>query len=402
MLDAAEVLAPIVGVAAACVALGVVRTTFYRWRKAKNSPPFRSERKPSTRALSPEEREKVLDTLNSERFVDLAPPQVYAKLLEEKQYLCSIRTMYRILSENEMVRERRAQRRHPEYKKPELQARGPGQLWSWDITKLKGPSKGTYFYLYVLLDVFSRYVVGWMVAPKESAKLGQKLISESIAKHEVATHSLTVHSDRGAPMTAKSTALLLADLGVAKSHSRPRVSNDNPYSESQFKTLKYRPDFPERFGSLEDARVHCRAFFAWYNEEHYHSSLALFTPADVHYGRLEARVAVRQEALDIAYACHPERFVNKPPSVLRPPEETWINRPSKPEPESASEPEAFVPVHSSSPSVPASSGPDETALTSPGVGSSGPAEAGGREASLLLAQQHQAFPESSASSAHLH
>ena len=224
MMEAAESLAPMVGVVAACVALGVVRATFYRWRAAKQAPPVPRERKPSTRALSPEERQEVLDTLNSERFVDLAPPQVYATLLEEKRYLCSIRTMYRILSENKMVRERRAQRRHPEYKKPELMATGPGQLWSWDITKLKGPTKGVYYYLYVLLDVFSRYVVGWMVAPNESAALGQKLISESIAKHDVATEALTIHSDRGSPMTAKSTALLLADLGVAKSHSRPHVS----------------------------------------------------------------------------------------------------------------------------------------------------------------------------------
>ena len=286
-----------------------------------------NERKPSSRALSPAERQRVLDTLNSEEYVDLAPPQVYALLLEQDKYLCSIRTMYRILAENRMVRERRKQRQHPNYKKPELLADGPNQLWSWDITKLKGPAKWTYYCLYVLLDVFSRHVVGWMLAPNESAELGQNLITSSIEKHDVEPTSLTIHSDRGSPMTAKSMAFLLADLGVTKSHSRPHVSNDNPFSESLFKTLKYRPEFPERFGSMEDARTHVRHFFDWYNNHHHHSSLALFTPADVHYGRVEAKSAARQATLDAAYTKHPERFVHRPPVVSRPPVKAWINPP---------------------------------------------------------------------------
>ena len=311
MIDAVRALSVTVGVMAACIALGVPRASYYRQRApkaakaseqaAKASEQVASARKPSGRALSEAERQQVLDPLNSERFADLAPPQVYATLLDEGTYLCSIRTMYRILSKNQMVRERRAQRRHPTYNKPELVATAPNQLWSWDITKVKGPATWTNYYLYVLLDVYSRYVVGWMVAPKENSKLGQKLIEESIAKQGVDANTLTVHSDRRSPMTAKSMALLLASLGVTKSHSRPRVSNDNPFSESHFKTLKYRPDFPERFGSLEDARAHCRGFFDWYNNQHYHSSLALFTPADVHYGRIDTHASVRQAALNAAW-----------------------------------------------------------------------------------------------------
>ena len=342
MMEAVSALSVIVGVVAACIVLGVSRASYYRQRAPKSPTHTASERKPSSRALPEPERQQVLDTLNSERFVDLAPPQVYATLLDEGTYLCSIRTMYRILSENRMVRERRNQRRHPTYTKPELVATAPNQLWSWDITKLKGPETWTNYYLYVLLDVFSRYVVGWMVAPKESSELGQKLILESIAKQDVDANLLTIHSDRGSPMTAKSMALLLADLGVTKSHSRPRVSNDNPFSESHFKTLKYRPDFPKRFGSLEDARAHCRGFFDWYNDEHYHSSLALFTPADVHYGRVDTRGSVRQAALDAAYASHPERFVHKSPVVNRPPSTVWINPPKANESDTSTADEAIV------------------------------------------------------------
>ena len=385
MMQAAEVLAPLVGVVVACIVLGLARATFYRWRARKDVPQISGERKPSARALSPAERKNVLDTLNSERFVDLAPHQVYAILLEEGQYLCSIRTMYRILEENKMVRERRNQRRHPTYKKPELLATGPNQLWSWDITKLKGPAKWTYYYLYVLLDVFSRYVVGWMVAPRESAELGQKLIAESIARQGVEPTSLTIHSDRGAPMTAKSMALLLADLGVTKSHSRPHVSNDNPFSESHFKTFKYRPGFPERFGSMQDARALSQVFFSWYNDEHHHSSLALFTPADVHYGRVEQKARLRQETLNAAYARHPERFVNKAPSVSRPPDMVWINPPSKSQSGASDAPLVLIPTHPSPPSVPASPAPHETALTGTAVGSWGAGGPGGREASLIAA-----------------
>lgn len=445
---AVTTLALVVGVVAACVALGVVRATFYRWRNSQTKEPSLSERKSPNRALSADERQHVLDTLNSEEFVDLSPPQVYAHLLEKGEYLCSIRTMYRILRENRMVRERRNQRQHPTYKKPELLADGPNQLWSWDITKLKGPVKWTYYCLYVLLDVFSRQVVGWMIAPNESAELGQDLIKSSIAKHHVEPTSLTIHSDRGSPMTAKSMAFMLADLGVTKSHSRPNVSNDNPFSESLFKTLKYRPEFPERFGSIEDARTHLRHFFSWYNNHHYHSSLGLFTPADVHYGRVEAKVETRQVALDTAYARHPERFVHGAPNVSRPPEKVWINPPkessavaddesaspsrtSPPAPtevalagldaelgraaertvsvccpqgqalsnpqcesdsESVSSTAVPVPTHSSSPSVPASPAPHEPAFTRPRVGSWGAGEAGGGEASLMIPQQELRSP----------
>lgn len=326
-MQAVDNLSVLVGVVAACAVLMLPRASFYRWRASHDAEPSVRERIPSSRALTAVERRDVLETLNSERFVDMAPAQVYAALLDEGRYLCSIRTMYRILEEEQMVRERRNQRRHPEYSKPELLATGPNELWSWDITKLKGPEKWTYYCLYVVLDVFSRYVVGWMVAPRESAELGQKLIAESMAREAVEPSRLTIHADRGAAMTAKSTALLLADLGVTKSHSRPHVSNDNPFSESQFKTMKYRPEFPDRFGSPEDARAFCHPFFEWYNYHHHHSSLALYTPADIHFGYVETRSKTRQEALDAAYAAHPERFVHRQPIVEQPPTAVWINPP---------------------------------------------------------------------------
>ena len=234
--------------------------------------------------LSPEERQKVLDLLHTDRFVDQSPREVYATLLDEGTYLCSVRSMYRVLDEQGEVRERRDQLRHPVYQPPELLATGPNQVWSWDITKLKGPVKWTYYYLYVLLDIFSRYVVGWMVAHREQASLARKLIEETCEKQTIEPGQLLVHSDRGPSMSSKPVALLLADLGVTKSHSRPHVSNDNPYSESQFKTLKYRPEFPERFGSMEDARGFCQTFFPWYNTEHHHSGIGFLTPEQVHYG----------------------------------------------------------------------------------------------------------------------
>ncbi len=283
------------------------------------------------RGLPPEERAGVLAVLNSERFADKAPAQVYADLLDDDKYLCSVRTMYRILAASGEVRERRDQLRRPHYAKPELLATAPNQVWSWDITKLKGAEKWTYFYLYVVLDIFSRYVVGWMVSASESAALGQELVRTACERHSVKPGQLTVHADRGSPMVAKSTALLYADLGIAKSHSRPHVSNDNPFSESHFKTIKYRPELPDRFGSVQDARNQVGPLMHWYNDQHKHSSLALLTPADVHYGRADAIVAARQRALDVAHTAHPERFVRGQPRHPSPPAVAWINPPPRTE-----------------------------------------------------------------------
>ncbi len=286
------------------------------------------ERRRQPRALSDEERQAVLDELRSERFVDQAPAQVWAALLEENKYFCGIRTMYRILDANGEVRERRNQLRRPAYKKPELIATRPNEVWSWDITKLKGPAKWTYFYLYVILDIFSRYVVGWMVADCEAASLAKRLIEESCDKQGIEPGQLTLHADRGPSMKSKPVAHLLADLGATKSHSRPHVSNDNPFSEAQFRTLKYRPDFPDRFGCIQDGKAFSRDFFHWYNNEHYHSGLNLLTPAMVHYHQAEDVVRRRQQVLDLAYARHPERFINKRPEVIGPPKEVWINPPA--------------------------------------------------------------------------
>jgi len=317
-------LAPVVGLVAACAALAVPRATFYR----RQRPPQPGEpRPPSHRALPPDERAAVLAELNSERFADKAPAQVYADLLDEEKYLCSVRTMYRILAAAGEVRERRDHLHRPAYKKPELLATAPNQVWSWDITKLKGPAKWTYFYLYVVLDIFSRYVVGWMVAGRESAALGQELVQTACERHDIEPGQLILHADRGSPMVAKSTALLCADLGISKSHSRPHVSNDNPFSESQFKTIKYRPELPDRFGSLQDARAQVGPLMHWYNHEHKHSSLALLTPADVHYGRVDTIIGARQRVLDLAHAAHPERFVRGQPTHPSPPDAAWINPP---------------------------------------------------------------------------
>jgi len=282
----------------------------------------------------------VLATLTEERFVDRAPEEVYATLLDEDTFLCSPRTMYRILKAHKAVQERRRQRRHPEYKKPELVARAPNEVWSWDITKLKGPSKGVYFYLYVLMDIFSRLVVGWMLADRENANLAGVLIAESCTRHGVRPDTLMLHSDRGAPMTAKCTAQLLSDLGVTRSLSRPHVSDDNPFSEAQFKTLKYAPAFPNRFGGYEHARSHCREFFPWYNGEHRHSGIAMLTPRNVHEGRADEVLAKRNAALDAAFAVHPERFPRGAPKVRPLPEAVWINPP----PPDATVPEVTEPA----------------------------------------------------------
>jgi putative transposase len=277
-------------------------------------------------ALSASERNEVLDILHEDRFIDKAPQEVYAKLLDERKYICSIRTMYRILEKEGEVKERRNQLIRPHYVKPELIATAPNQVWTWDITKLKGPVKWTYYHLYVILDIFSRYVVGWMVAHRELSSLAQKLIKETIKKQSVQPGQLLIHADRGSSMTSTPVAFLLADLGVTKSHSRPSVSNDNPYSESQFKTMKYRPEFPDRFGSIEDARAFSQTFFPWYNREHYHSGLGLLTPENVHYGRSARILEDREEVLMAAYGKHPERFKGKMPKPILPPDTVWINR----------------------------------------------------------------------------
>jgi len=317
------------GARALCEALSEPRSSWYRSRKPRPivSPPHRS-----TRRLTNAEELRVLDTLNSERFQDMAPGEAYATLLDEGVYLCSERTMYRILSRHSqnVIRRQSAPRL---YTKPELLATRPNELWSWDITRLKGPVKWTYFYLYKVLDVFSRYVVGWMVAYRESAGLAQDLIAEACRKQEIVPGTLTIHADNGSPMKAVTFAQLLTDLGVAKSHSRPSVSNDNPFSESAFKTLKYRPGYPERFGSIEDARLFCREFFTWYNTEHRHSGIAMVTPENVHYHTHQDVLNARSMTLSQAYQEHPERFVKGIPKVQTVPPEVWINKPNTKEQE---------------------------------------------------------------------
>ena len=315
---------------ALCAGVGVSRASLYRHQRPAVPPRPRPARAASPRALGPGERQAVLDVLHTERFVDQSPAEVHATLLEEQTYLCSTRTMYRLLAEAGEVRERRDQARHPAYAKPELVATTPNQIWSWDITKLKGPVPYLYFSLYVILDLFSRYVVGWMVAAHESARLAERLIEATCHKQGIAPNQLTIHADRGAPMRSKLVAELFADLAIAASHSRPRVSNDNPFSEAQFRTVKYRPEFPERFGSLEDARAIGHDLFAWYNDAHHHSGLRYVTPADVHYGRADTMLDVRHRARLAAYVAHPERFVKGPPRRETLPAAVWINPPTKP------------------------------------------------------------------------
>ena len=315
-----------VGTSAACKALDIARPTFYR-RIAAKIDNAATVRPAPPRALSVLERQKVLDVLHTDRFIDRATTEVYATLLDEGTYHCSARTMYRILDETGEVRERRDQVRHPHYRAPELLATGPNQVWSWDITKLLGPVKWSYFYLYVILDIFSRYVVGWMVAHGESSILAKRLIGETCEKQNIVPGQLTLHADRGSSMKSKPVALLMADLGVTKTHSRPHVSDDNPYSEAQFKTLKYRPGFPDRFGSIQDARSFCLEFFPWYNDDHRHSGIGLMTPGMVHYGKAERVTSQRQIVLASAFDAHPERFVCGMPTPPELPDAAWINKP---------------------------------------------------------------------------
>ena len=316
--DAVATLAPRTGTRAACAAVGAPQASYYRRRRA-SPPPVRREPVPHAgrvqpRALAPAERQAILEVLHNERFADLAPAEVWATLLDEGTYLGSVSTFYRVLRAAGESRERRRQATHPATVKPELAATAPNQVWSWDITKLPGPAKWTCYYLYVILDIFSRYATGWMAATRESAVLAEKLIAATCAKQHISHGQLAIHAGRGSSMTSKPVAFLLADPGVTQSHSRPHVSNDNPYSESQFKTLKYRPDFPRRFASIEAARAHCQVFFPWYNHEHRHTGLGLHTAADIHYGRAQAIQAARAGVLTAAFAAHPERFVRHPPA----------------------------------------------------------------------------------------
>lgn len=328
--DAIEELAPVVGVRAACRAVGEPRARHYR-RHRKSPVPPRPERviTPQPRALAEVERKEIRRVLNSDEHQDEAPATVYAKLLDEGVYLGSVATMYRVLREHGEVGDRRRHATHPARVKPELVATGPNQVYSWDITKLHGPVKWTYYYLYSIIDIYSRYVPGWMLARAERASLAEALMAETIEKQGIRAGELTIHSDRGSPMIAQPVAHLLADLGVTKSHSRPHVSNDNPYSESHFRTLKYRPDFPRSFGSFEDARAHCERFFGWYNDDHRHSGIGFHTPADVHYGRAKLVRKRRGQVLTAAYAAHPERFVRKIPTPPELPTVAWINRPEE-------------------------------------------------------------------------
>jgi putative transposase len=324
---AAEALSPIIGTRPACRALGLAPATLYRRRRPAQARAPQPRPAPP-RALSAAERELVLAELHGERFADAAPAEVWAALLDEGRYLCSERTMYRLLAAEGEVSERRDQLTHPAYARPELLASRPNQVWSWDISKLKGPATWTYYYLYVVLDVFSRYVVAWTLQLRESGEIAKELIGQALTQQQVEAGTLTVHADRGSSMTSKPVAFLLADLGVAKTHNRPYTASDNPYSEAHFKTLKYRPAFPARFASLEEGRAFCREFFAWYNEEHRHSGIGLMAPAAVHHGRAEEIYKDRACVLEAAYALTPERFVKRPPRPPELPKAAWINKPA--------------------------------------------------------------------------
>jgi putative transposase len=325
MIALVEHAAPEFGVVAACAAIGLPRASYYRSQREVAEPKPRPK---SKRALTDAERQVVLDMLHEPRFVDRSPDEIHAQLLDENVYLCSRRTMYRILADNEEVRERRRQTTHPPRAVPRLCATAPNQVWSWDITKLHGPHKWTYFYLYVVLDLFSRHVVGWLLATKESATLAQRLLTQTCKSQGIERDTLTLHQDRGSPMTSKTFAQACADLGVTTSFSRPRVSNDNPFSESQFKTFKYQPDFPGSFDDIAHAKRHTHDFIEWYNNEHHHAGIGFMTPSDVHHGLAAAKWHARAEALAVAYAAHPERFSHGPPTPPALPTHVWINQPS--------------------------------------------------------------------------
>ena len=314
-----------VAVYEAIEALGLSKASYYR----SLNPIIKGPKRRSGRSLSEAEQQEVLNVLHSPRFADTAPAEVVAQLLDDGQYVASERTIYRILKAHDEVKERRRLRKHPVYSKPELLATGPNQLWSWDITKLRGPRRLEYYQLYVMLDIYSRYVVGWLLSRSESSVLAKKLILESCERQNVSKDQLTIHSDRGPAMKSKTVAELLDQLSVLKSHSRPHVSNDNPYSEAQFKTTKYSLSYPDRFGSFEDARTFCRNFMDWYNHEHCHSGLLMLTPADVHFGKAKQRLEQRHQIMQTAYQSKPERFVRGEPKLKALEAEVWINAPSK-------------------------------------------------------------------------
>jgi putative transposase len=324
-MDSMKLLSGTTSIQTACQALMLPRANYYRYLAPK--PHRLNVDRLSPLSLTTPERQIVLDVLHSERFIDSAPAEIHATLLDEGTYVCSVRTMYRILQGNGEGKERRRQRAHHVYQKPELLAQQPNEVWSWDITRLKGPKKWTYYYLYVIMDIFSRFVVGWSVAHRESAKLAELLIKDSCYRQSIQRNQLTIHADRGSSMKSKPVAFLLADLGVTKSHSRPYQSNDNPYSESQFKTLKYNPGFPDRFGSIEDARAFSRDFFNWYNHEHRHSGIAMMTPASMHDGNATNILAKRNDVLFDAFNKNPNRFKYCIPKAADLPDAVWINKP---------------------------------------------------------------------------
>lgn len=317
-----------IGVKAACKGFGVSRSSYYYWKKGTPKTSLSQPKRTPDFAYSEQERKDILTVMNSEIYMDDTPYEIFASQLDKGNYLCSIRTMYRILEENDQVKERRNIKRTNNYQKPELLATEPNQVWSWDITKLKGPEKWTYFYLYVIMDIFSRYVVGWMVAHRELSSLAQKLIEETCDRQHIESGQLTIHADRGSSMKSKPVAFLLSDLGITKSHSRPYVSNDNPYSESQFKTLKYRPDFPDYFNYIVEARKFCRNFFNWYNTQHYHSGIGFLTPESVHYGFANEILLKRKNVMLKAFQENPKRFGNKKPVLKNLPKSVWINKPN--------------------------------------------------------------------------
>jgi len=314
-----------IGTQTSCDVFGIPRSSYYYYPVDRDD--LHNERKLPDFAYSPQEKQAILGVMNSDSYMDRTPYEIYASRLDEGEYLCSIRTMYRILKENDQVKERRNVKRTNNYQKPELLATEANQIWSWDITKLKGPQKWTYFYLYVIIDIFSRFVVGWMVAYRELSSLAQKLIKETCSRQNIEAGQLTIHADRGSSMRSKPVAFLLGDLGVTKSHSRPYVSNDNPFSESQFKTMKYRPDFPGKFNSMVEARDFCRRFFDWYNKEHYHSGIGFLTPESVHYGFADEVLLNRKDVLLKAFEDNPKRFRNKIPILKNLPKSVWINKP---------------------------------------------------------------------------
>ena len=316
-----------IGKSKACNGFGIPRSSYYYWKRKKTAKTTDIRCKFPGFAYTPVEKDGITKLINSEKYVDKTPYEIYASKLDEGEYLCSVRTMYRILKENNQVKERRDVRRRSNYEKPELLATRQNQIWTWDITKLKSDMKWTYYYLYVMIDIFSRYVVGWMVAYRELASLAEIFIKETTQKQGIVPKQLTIHADNGSSMKSKQVALLLSDLGITKSHSRPYVSNDNPYSESHFKTMKYRPEFPKHFYSMAEAKKFCRLFFNWYNKEHYHSGIGYLTPESVHYGYYDTILENRRQVLLKAYELNPKRLRFKKPNLKNLPKNVWINKP---------------------------------------------------------------------------